>query len=126
MKKMVEPKEKELISKVTKEAISKFLISVQEVYPLNHKSLGGKKKWKKVPIKRLSGMTLCLDSEGNPVFQYNDGNQRTGLTVKNMVQFGHMKGQMINNWNKEIDYFTALARYIFNSKESNPDTILSI
>ena len=104
--------------------ITKFLASEQEVY-VSGKS-AGKKKWKKAPIKKLSGFELCLDSEGRPILQYNDGKQRTGLTIKSMEQFGHMKGQMLNNFVKEVDYLTEIARFIFNSDINDSEEVYSI
>ncbi len=113
-----------VLTKVVQENIQKFLNEEQETITTG-KSIG-KKKWKKVPIKKLSGFELCKDGDGKPLLQYNDGKQRTGLTIKDMTQFGHMKGQMLNNWNKEVDYLTELAKYIFDSDNVISDNVLSI
>lgn len=113
-----------VLTKPTIEVIKKFLSEEQEVIKTG-KSIG-KKKWKKVPIKKLAGFELCLDSDGRPLLQYNDGKQRTGLTIKDMNQFGHVKGQMLVNWNKEIDYLTDIAKYVFGSEGNTSNNVLSI
>ena len=113
-----------VLTKQVIETIQQFLSEEQEINK-SGKAIG-KKKWKKVPIKKLSGFEMCLDSEGKPLLQYNDGRQRTGLTIKDMNQFGHMKGQMIQNFVTNVDYLTDIAKYIFSSDNITSDNVLEI
>ncbi|KKN90967.1 hypothetical protein LCGC14_0225510 [marine sediment metagenome] len=113
-----------ILSKERKDLILKFLKEEQKVITEGTKK--GKFEWKKIPIKKLSGIFLCKDSDGNPLFQYTDGKQRTGFTIKSSEQFGHVKGQMINNWVKQIDFLTAIAKVVFNSDNLDSDNVLSI
>ena len=112
------------LTKVILENINKFLNEDQEVYTTGKNE--GKKKWKKVPVKKMAGLTLCLDANGQPLFQYNDGRQRTGLTIKDMEQFNVVMSQMLNLFVNNKDYFVDLAKHVFNSDNVNSDNVMAI
>jgi len=69
------------LPKGTKDRIQEF---IEQELP---KKSNGDPKWDKKQIKKLSGIKLAKDLEGNLCFIMNDGSQRFGYSIKSWDQY---------------------------------------